>query len=253
LTSTASACDQVIDVVPECLGLAVAEEVLGGRIPDGDSVVEVGRHDGSGTKFEQRFPVLLLAAQLRLALLKSLVGKPALGDVLDHRQSQPRSCSLLVSQRRLDDLRPNHAPVLPEVAHRELIAISSSGDQLAVQLQHLWEIVGMRVLGEVHRGELLLGVAEHLHVRAVSGVERRPGCAADRARSRLLERTPGDTDGRLLEHGAKALLTLAERFLCFLALRNVHEEALDVQRLPLVVLDHDGVIPQPDRPSISSE
>ena len=68
--------DQVVDVVPERLDLAVAEEILGGRIPDGDSVVEVGRHDGSGTELEERFPVLLLAAQLCLARLKRFVGKP---------------------------------------------------------------------------------------------------------------------------------------------------------------------------------
>ena len=67
----------------------------------------------------------------------------------------------------------------------------------------------MRVLGEMHRGQLLLGVAEHLPVGAVSGVEPRSGCAADRPRSGLLKRTPGDTDGRLLEHGAEALLALA--------------------------------------------
>ena len=152
-----------------------------------------------------------------------------------------------------DDLRPNHAPVLAEVSHRDLVTLAFARDEFAVQLEHLREIVRMRVLGEVHRGEFVLGVPEHFHVRAVSGVEARIGRAADPTSCRLIEGTPGDANWRFLEHCAEALLALAEGFLGFLALRNVHEEALDIQRSALVILDDDGVVPQPDRPSVASD
>src|SRR4029450_7009551 len=109
----------------------------------------------------------------------------------------------------------------------------------------------MRVFGEVQRGELVLGVPEHLRVRAVSGVETRTGCAADPTLRRL-ERAPRNTNRRLLEHCAKALFALAKGFLGFLALRDVHEEALDRERGARGILDDDGVVAQPDDSSVAS-
>ncbi len=77
--------DEVLDVPADHLLLLVAEQRRRGRVPAGDALVPVHRHDRDGADLDERFEVLLLAPDLGRPILDpSLEGGDVLAELGGH-------------------------------------------------------------------------------------------------------------------------------------------------------------------------
>ena len=90
--------------------------------------------------------------------------------------------------------------------------------------------------------QLLIGVAEHLAQRAV-----------DLQEASALGLVQRHADGCVIERAAESFLGLPQFLFGILALGDVYEDALPVERFALFVPDKVRLIPYPDRVAVARD
>ena len=170
-----------------------------------------------------------------LRLSELLLRQATLRDVEHHPLTQPWDAVLVADHDGLV-VHPDDAPVRPPEAVLSLVRRAVAVQALDLR-GDLRQVFGLHaLLPEVGASQpLFRRIAEDVHdLRAhVDGLRYRfDGVDVRRGRDRLDQR-------------AVALFRLMQLLLAELALRDVHDDALAPERLPVVVVDHDRFVADP--------